>query len=358
MDPTIFSLLPAEVVRLILDHSARDSSQAAARLLRVSKLVHTWVLPTFYETLVINVAARNDLQACNDIVSGWHTRFLNLQSRSPGYEDSSYVDKGLKDSKRYASSLKNICLTIPLNTAGIPIMASYSVVSALLALHITRDQLKDVRQLIRESKQIENLYIDVALDELGMRGPQGGGMHAMMTPISTSSWLSMGAFGLGTALGESLTHLHCGSWEAWISASRYLGLLMNLTHLRVDVAYNTGILGSFLPLLSKRKKVLPLLTHFAVALDSRSGRQELKGMADFVAGILRRREVVQVVLMAWFCWETTRTGVMDVLSVVENSEGRLGVIDMTGCADLGRSVKEWEDEARGKRCIWDEAIQV
>jgi len=316
MNPSVFSRLPVELVRLILEASGRDCSKSAARLLRVSRLVHSWILPIVYETLVIDITSQRSLRACRDITRGWHMRF------HPG--PLSFFD-----------SLKNICLSTP-NATGV---ASYDVFGAVMAPGITRDQQQDILCLFHDCTNISNLYIDISLDNVSRSGT--------LSP-------KLGAFGLGGNLGTSLTHLHCGSWDAWMSTSRYLADLPSLTHLRIDVAYNTGIFGSFLPLVY-RTHYLSRLSHFAVAFDSRSGPHELRGAADFADSILRRPHIKSVVLMAWYCWETTRGRLLKIFG--DATDPRLTILEMGGCADVRESVKEWEAGVRGKGGIWNEVTQ-
>ncbi|KAF8586575.1 hypothetical protein K439DRAFT_946847 [Ramaria rubella] len=87
ISPSIFSLLPVELVRAIFEVSARDSSHAAAQLVRVSKMVHIWVLPILYETVVIR--RREDFQLLES----------NLASPPPGVSLQHLI--------------RNVCLSFP-----------------------------------------------------------------------------------------------------------------------------------------------------------------------------------------------------------------------------------------------------
>jgi len=79
-----FSCFPVEIVRLIFEHSGRDSGEMAARLVCVSNLVHTWLLPVLYETLVIKWPRdfhqlRRNIASNPQSTLALHVRHIRLQ---------------------------------------------------------------------------------------------------------------------------------------------------------------------------------------------------------------------------------------------------------------------------------------
>lgn len=281
-----FALLPAEMVRLVLECAARDSSQTAARLLRVSKLVHGWIQPIFYDILIISL-------------STYRKRVLE------------------KLPAPYASCVRHVCITFPADIHPSPHLPALFYPSYLHVLRRTADLGPDIRRILDAAMHLSHLYIDITLP---------------------------------AAFSPTLTHLHCGSWEAWLCAGRHIASLASLTHLRIDVAYNTGNASSFACLLALTAR----LSHLAIALDSRSGPHELRSAAKFAQAM--GTHVPFVVVSAWYCWASTSEGVRDAFRGMPS--GKVCVLGMEGSPDRDMSVKEWEEEARGGKSIWSRANDV
>lgn len=282
---TSFALLPAEIVRLVLECAARDSSQTAARLLRVSKLVHGWIQPLFYDILIISL-------------STYRKRVLE------------------KLPALYASWVRHICITFPADIHPSPHLPALFYPSYLHVLQRTADLGGDIHRILDAAGHLSHLYIDITL------------------PAAFNS--------------PALTHLHCGSWEAWLCAGRHIASLASLTHLRIDVAYNAGNASSFACLLA-----LTRLSHLAIALDSRNDPHELRSAAKFARAMGTR--VPLVVVSAWYCWASTSEGVRDAFRGMPEN---VCVLGMEGSPDRDMSVKEWEEEARGGKSIWSRANDV
>ncbi|KAF8511001.1 hypothetical protein BU17DRAFT_97599 [Hysterangium stoloniferum] len=294
---SILSLLPVEIVREILEVSARDSGQTAARLVQVSSLVRCWILPILYETIIIENARQ-----CIQI---WGN-FLRDEARPDAVPLSSLVRNiGLHASRTLET---REWLFGVFNDAGIPMS---------LAEEVT------VTSLLHSFTNARNMYINTALACFDLSSP---GHHPL----------------------AQLTQLHCGSWDSWLGFSSNLDTFPALTHLRVDIIYNTGLSRSWTALQAPSRH-LPNLTHLAFGMDSRCKAPELRATAVFVRDILARPGMVMVIVTAWFSWSKKR--VVEVFSGLDDP--RLFIIHDPGAPNEQSSVVEWEAQARGQKCMWE-----
>lgn len=283
-DSSIFSHFPVEVVRLIFELSAISSDRTAASLVRVSKLVHSWVLPILYETIVVE--------------HPW--RFLNATSTL------SSSSAGVASQHNLASLVRNICINAS------PAMPFPRIINVLLCL----------------CSNLHNLYINDT--------------HA--------------PFRYPTGCHQHLKHLHCGSWDSWLNHD-FLSF-DSLTHLRVDLAYNNGIDSSWVPLLPPSQS-LPHLTHLAIATDMRSAVSELRLTANFIRRILATRQgITLLILTVWFCAPEESSSKLSQIFAASNDPGRFCILTMLDSPHHGSSAREWQDEVRRGKSIWDKATAV
>jgi hypothetical protein len=275
-----FSSFPVEVVRLIFEFSATESDRTASSLVRVSKLVHGWVLPILYETIVIE-RPEVFLHIVTIIPSGNHPHLAVL--------------------------VRNVCISLPARFDDNLYQATVFP--------------WDVDKFLRACRNIQNLYINDTYTRF--RYPMDCHRH--------------------------LRHLHCGSWDSWLNHD-FLSF-DSLTHLRVDLAYNSGIGPSWVPLLPPSTR-LPNLTHLAIGTDRRNAASELRNASNFLRRVLARKGVVMVIMTIWFCWSESRS-LTEIFAGV--SDPRLCVLMMLDSPHGGSSVREWEDEVQGRKSIWDKA---
>ena len=277
---SIFSCFPVEIVRLIFEHSGRDSGKMASRLVGVCRLVQAWLLPVLYETLLLK----------------WPENFHQI---------SSTLTSGTSNS--LARHVRHVSIQVQ------TVWNDESLSS-------------DVAELLVVCQNLQSLYLDTMCLPLNIYVP-GQAPH--------------------------LTHLHCGSWGAWMTHD--IMAFHALTHLRVDLSYNSAISPSWRPLLPPWKK-LPRLTHLAVGCDQRTITSELHGLTSFLRGILSRPDMVMLVVTAWCCWSEVDPLVSEVFN--KASDPRLCILMTQGRPTDASSVKEWEDAARGRQTIWNKAEMV
>ncbi|HEV7737052.1 MAG TPA: hypothetical protein VGO47_06725, partial [Chlamydiales bacterium] len=132
---SIFALLPTELVRLVLELSAQESTQTAARLLRVSKLVNEWIQPLLYETFILDVSTL--------------VRFFEPQSNHNNKDI-------IPPSRSFAPWVRNMCI----NFAG-----TSKSLEPYLDGHNAGNAKRDVHGLINACIHLSNLYLDVGFDD-------------------------------------------------------------------------------------------------------------------------------------------------------------------------------------------------
>jgi hypothetical protein len=80
--------------------------------------------------------------------------------------------------------------------------------------------------------------------------------------------------------------------------------------------------------------------------------------------ILKRQRMHMVVISAWYCWNSTSGGIRKAfLNAVDDDAEvvtyeKVCILGMSGSLDGRISVKEWENEARGKKSIWSRAQEL
>lgn len=320
MKTSIFALLPIELVRLVLEFSAQESSQTAARLLRVSKVVNEWVHPLLYETFVLDVSTLGKF-------------FM------PQYDNGTSII--ISPPKSFAPWVRNMCINFPDTEQAGPHL------SFLNPGHAYVYNKQDVYDFIKACIHVSNLYLDIGLDDFRSYIDMPAAVSRFPPP----------------SLSTTLTHLHCATWESWLFTSRFLELLPSLTHLRLDITYDTSIFRTFMPVFHRSSFVLPSLTHFAIGADSRSGGNQLRATANLARTVSMRQGMHMIVISAWYCWDSTSETIQQAFLETAEEAGavmkeKVCILEMGGSLDGGVSVKEWENEARGKQSIWSRARKL
>lgn len=308
-DSSPFGSLPVELVRFIVEFAARADSLSASRLVRVSRAVRSWALTLLYETLVITSPRQCIL-----------------------------LHQRLSSSRILAQSVKNISIRIceedcdpyRCTTNAFP---GVETTAQGMSPGIFQFALVSLFQLCQN---VSNISLTLPLDRVFR--------VAACYPMLFQS---------PTIYTTRLTELHCASWDAWVYFSNHLHLYTSLTHLRVDLVYNSGLGNSWSPILRDPNRMLPNLTHLAFAFDCRSSPSEYFYLTTFGKTLLKRERLESLVVLGWYCWDSTKFS--DALSNIKNP--RLKALPFPGCLDETACFVEWNSGARGDGSVWDRALK-
>lgn len=300
-----FAFFPVELVRSIFELAGRADSLCASQLVLVSHPVHDWILPYLYETLVISNAAQ-----CQTL--------LQTLSTSPAL----------------AQYVKNISIQVyegdcdPYRTTVVAYNRQSSHNSFQHAL----------ASILQACQNVSNLSLTLSLDRLFREATLEEQYHTLYT--------------------SRLTHLYCASWDAWLYFSQHAHLYPNLTHLRIDTAYSSGVGDSWSSIICDSTIILPNMTHLAFSFDSRSSPSEFSHMATLVKLLLSRRSrtLQSIVVLGWYCWDDGRAKFGEAMRGVTDS--RVRVVTSPLCLEEKVCLREWNDDARGESGdVWVRALE-
>lgn len=304
-----FASFPVELVRSILELAGRADSLSASHLVLVSRPVHDWILPILYETLVISNA--HQCQA---------------------------LYRTLSSSPALARCVKNISVRVYEGDCD-PYRTTV-VTSFRQPVHDGSSFQHALASIIQACHNVSNLSLTLSLDRL-FRAAALEQCHTLYTC--------------------RLTRLHCASWDAWVYFSQHAHLYPNLTHLRVDTAYNGGLSDSWTSIIHNPTAILPNMSHLAFSFDSRSSPSEFSHMATLVKSLLSRRTRVlqSLVVLGWYCWDDGSVKFADAMSSGGVTDSRVRVVTSPLCLDEKVCLQEWSDDARGESGdIWERALKT